>query len=518
MSGLSLNRRQILAAMAAAGLSPAFYQKAALSQSGKVLRVRSYADIQNLDPAFRKAAPEDDIMRNIFIGLADMTPGDTWQWRKDGASRLEQVDPTHIEFTLMDGLSWTDGHGPVTADDVKFSFERMIDPKLDSPYKGDWEALDHVEVKDEKSGVIVLKAPFPPLWNVGLVFGSGKVVSRKAVEAAGGRFDTKPPAQCGRYLLKEWQPKQRVVLARNPDWKGEAPHFDEIHVIPIEDEKTAELGLEAGDIDYTWIATSSIPRYRQTPPKGGKLAVKPSLAYVWLGMNVEAPPFDKLEVRRAIQQAIDVPSVLDAAYFGAAEPATGIIAPGLIGHREKTLYSYNPDAARVLLKEAGIESIECTLAILNKTENASAAQAIQANLAEIGITVTIQQHDSGTFWSLGDEKSGDAWKKLQLIINRFSMQPDPAFATDWFTPEQIGVWNWERWNSPEFGELNKKAKIELDVKKRGEMYVRMQDLMDESGAYVFLTHGAVGVGYSEKIEPSLMPNGNPIFHSFKASA
>ena len=143
---------------------------------------------------------------------------------------------------------------------------------------------------------------------------------------------------------------------------------------------------------------------------------------------------------------------------------------------------------------------------------------MQANLAELGVTVTIQQHDSGTFWSLGDQKSGDSWKKLQLIISRFSMQPDPAFATDWFTPEQIGVWNWERWNSPEFGELNKQAKIELDVKKRGEMYVRMQDLMEEGGAYVFLTHGAVGVGYNEKIEPSLLPNGTPIFHSFKASA
>jgi peptide/nickel transport system substrate-binding protein len=518
MSGHSLNRRQILAAMAVAGLSPAFYPKAALSADGKTLRVRSYADIQNLDPAFRKGAPEDDVMRNIFIGLADMTPGDTWQWKKDGASRLEQVDPTHIEFTLMDGLTWSDGHGPVTADDVKFSFERMIDPKLDSPYKGDWEVLDHVEVKGDKSGTIVLKAPFPPLWNVGLVFGSGKIVSRKAVEAAGGRFDTKPPAQCGRYLLKEWLPKQKAVLARNPDWKGEAPYFDEIHVIPIEDAKTAELGLEAGDIDYTWLEASSIPRFKQTPPKGGKLAVKPSLAYVWLGMNVEAPPFDKLEVRRAVQQAIDVPSVLDAAYFGAAEPATGIIAPGLIGHREKNIYSYNPDAARELLKKAGVGEFECTLAILNTTEFASAAQAVQANLAELGITVTIQQHDSGTFWSLGDEKSGDSWKKLQLIINRFSMQPDPSFATDWFTPEQIGVWNWERWKSPEFGELNKKAKIELDEKKRNEMYIRMQDLMEEGGAYVFLTHGAVGVGYSEKIEPSLMPNGNPIFHSFKASA
>jgi peptide/nickel transport system substrate-binding protein len=518
MSGLGLNRRQILAAMAAAGLSPAFYQKAALSADGKILRVRSYADIQNLDPAFRKGAPEDDVMRNIFVGLAEMTPGDNWQWKLDAATRLEQVDETHIEFTLMDGLTWSDGHGPVTADDVKFSFERMIDPKNDSPYKGDWEALDHVEVKDEKSGTIVLKAPFPPLWSVGLVFGSGRIVSRKAVEAAGGRFDTKPPAQCGRYLLKEWLPKQKAVLVRNPDWKGEAPHFDEVHVIPIEDVKTAELGLEAGDLDYTWIAASSIPRYRQTPPKGGKLAVKPSLAYVWLGMNVDFPPFDKLEVRRAIQQAIDVPSVLEAAYFGAAEPATGIIAPGLPGHRAKTIYSYNPDAARELLKKAGVGEFECTLAVLNTTEFTSAAQAVQANLAELGVKVTIEPHDSGTFWSLGDQKSGDAWKKLQLIINRFSMQPDPSFATDWFTPEQIGVWNWERWNSPEFGELNKTAKIELAVKKRDEMYARMQDLMEESGAYVFLTHGAVGVAYGEKIDPSLMPNGNPIFHSFKASA
>ena len=519
MRGVNLSRRQILAAMAAAGFSPAFYQKAALSADGKALRVRSYADIQNLDPAFRKGAPEDDVMRNIFIGLADMTPGDVWKWRLDAASRLEQTDPTHIEFTLMDGLVWSDGHGAVTADDVKFSFERMIDPKLDAVYKGDWEALDHVDVKDDKSGTIVLKAPFPPLWNVGLVFGSGRIVSRKAVEAVGGKFDTKPPAQCGRYLLKEWQPKQRLILARNPDWKGEAPQFDEIHVIPIEDEKTAELALEAGDIEYTWIAPSSIPRFRQTPPKGGKIAVKPSLAYVWLGMNLEAPPFDKLEVRRAVQHAIDVPSVLDAAYFGAAEPATGIIAPGLIGHREKNIYSYNPDKAREFLNKAGLGSgFECTIDILNKTEQVSAAQAIQANLAEIGVTATIQQHDSGTFWSLGDQKSGDAWKKVQLIINRFSMQPDPSFATDWFTPEQIGVWNWERWNSPEFGDLNKKAKVEQDPAKRGEMYVHMQDLMEEGGCYVFLTHGVTGIGYSDKIEPALMPNGNPIFHAFKAGA
>jgi peptide/nickel transport system substrate-binding protein len=208
--------------------------------------------------------------------------------------------------------------------------------------------------------------------------------------------------------------------------------------------------------------------------------------------------------------------VVDAAYFGAAEPSTGIVAPGLVGHRDKVLYPYDPDKAKALLKEAGVESgFSCTLDILNKAERASAAQAIQAQLAEVGITVTIQQHDSGTFWSIGDEKAGEKWKTIQLLLNRFSMQPDPSWATAWFTPDQIGVWNWERWNSAEFGELHKQGLVELEPDKRDEIYKRMQDLMEESGAYVFLTHEAVGVAYRDNVTPGLQPNGTPNFVDFK---
>lgn len=516
MISTKMTRRQALGTLAAAGLSTTLYPSIAVSQDSRILRVRSYADIQGLDPAFRTGAPDDDVMRCIFPALATMTPGDEWKWQLDAAVKLEQTDPTHIAFTLMDGLKWSGDFGAVTADDVKYSFERFIDPKLEAVYKGDWEALDHVEVIDEKSGVIVLKAPYPPLWNVGLVFGSGKIISRKATEAAGGRFENDVPAQCGRYVLKEWLPKQRTVLVRNPDWPGEPAAFEEIHITPIDDEKTAELGLEAGDLDYTWVATSSIPRYRETPPRGGQITVKPSLAYVWIGINQEKAPFDKLEVRRAIQYAVDVPTLLDAAYFGAAEPATGIIAPGILGHREKVLYAYDPDKAREELAKAGLEDgFECTIDILNKAEHISIAQALQANLADVGITLTIQQHDSGTFWSLGDQKSGDSWKNIQLLLQRFSMQPDPAFGTDWFVPEQIGVWNWERWNSPEFGKLSAEAKLETDTAKRNDMYVKMQDLMEESGSYIFLTHEATGVGYSSKIVPALLPNGLPVFYAFK---
>jgi peptide/nickel transport system substrate-binding protein len=517
MRGFQLNRRRVLQGMAAAGLATGLYPRAAISQDGKILRVRSYSDIQNLDPAFRKSAPEDDIIRNILVGLVALKPGDEWGWVEDAAATINQADETHIEFTLRDGLMWTEGHGPVTADDVKFSYERIADPAMESPYAGDWAQLDHVEVIDDKSGVIVLKQAFAPLWNSTMLYASGAIVSRAAVEAAGGRFETQVPAQCGRYLLTDWQPKQLTVLSRNPDWPGEPPEFDEVHIIPIEDEKTAELAFEGGDLDYTWVSVSSIPRYLETPPEGGAVVVKPSLAYVWLGMNMEAAPFDNADVRRAVQHAIDVPAVLDAAYFGAVEAATGIIAPGLIGHRDAVIYSYDPDRARELLAGAGVSNLDVTLAILNKATNVSMAQAIQANLADVGFNVTINQHDSGTFWTLGDEASGDTWKTIQLILGRFSMQPDPAFATEWFTTDQVGVWNWERWRSEEFDELEAAAKVELDPAKRHEMYVKMQDLMEEGGCYVFLTHEATGVAHRDTIVPGIAPNGTPIFHAFKSA-
>ena len=511
-----MNRRDVMKAAAAVGLFSLVSPVAVRAQGATILRARSYSEIQVLDPAYRKAAPEDDIMRCIFNGLVRRKSADDWSWELDAAESIAQVDEKTIQFTLKPGIMFSGGHGEMTADDVKFSYERIADPANESPYKDDWAVLDNVEVTGTHTGVIHLKEPFAPLWSSTLPTASGQIMSRKAVEAAGGKFETQVPAYSGPYYIKDWSPKQRTVLARNPDWTGAEPAFDEIHILPIEDEKTAELGFEAGDLDFTWVSVSSIPRYLTEAPKGGTVARKPSLAYVWMGMNVEAPPFDDLRVRRAIQHAVNVPEVVDAAYLGAAEPSTGIIAPGLPGHREKTLYGHDLDKARALLKEAGLEAgFECTLDILNKTERVNAAQAVQAQLAEVGIRVTIQQHDSGTFWTLGDQSAGETWKTLQLIIGRFSMQPDPSWATAWFIPDQIGVWNWERWNSPEFGELHKQGLVELDEGKRDEMYKRMQDLMEEGGAYVFLTHESVGIAVREGIEAGMWPNGTPNFLDFR---
>src|SRR5690606_32830681 len=154
--------------------------------------------------------------------------------------------------------------------------------------------------------------------------------------------------------------------------------------------------------------------------------------------------------------------------------------------------------------KAGLSGATVTLDILNKAERLTAAQVVQANLQDVGLNVEIKQNDSGTFWTLG-AKENEYSKKLQMVIQRFSMQPDPSWATEWFTRSQIGVWNWESFDSEEFDKLVVEGKVELDPDKRDAMYKRMQDLMEESGCYVFLTHEVAGVMYRNSVVPGLRP-------------
>ena len=370
--------------------------------------------------------------------------------------------------------------------------------------------LSHVEVTGEREGTIVLKDPFAPLWSIALPYITGNIVSKSAVEAAGGRIGSDPVAESGPYLRDSWNPKEKTVLKRNPDWKGEAPAWDTIEVYPIDDENTAEIAFEAGELDLTRVSLGSVARYRDGVPNGGSLVENPSLFYVWLGMNLDHPKLQNIKLRQAIQHAIDVPTILEASYFGAAAPSTGIIAPGLAGNRANGLVApeANIEKAAALLAESGESNVTLSLDILNKTTYTTMAQVIQANLAAIGVTLEINVLESGAFWASGDNEN------LQLILNRFSMAPDPSYATAWFTTEQAGIWNWERFRNDEFDKIHAAASQETDTAARAKMYSRAQDLMEESGAFKFITHEATPVVHSSRVVPALRPDGLSLLRYF----
>ncbi|MER9820281.1 ABC transporter substrate-binding protein [Mesorhizobium sp. M0129] len=486
---------------------------------GKVLRACSDGDITKLDPAFYNRQVEVDVMSCIYSKLTRYKPGTDWGWELDAAESIEQVDPTHIRFRLKKGIKFTGGHGEMTATDVKFSFERIFKHK--SFLAPQWGSFDRVDLEDDYTGVIVFKTPFAPVWLLSLTDATGHVLSEDAVMKAtkdGGDFGLKPPAFSGPYVLADWKPNQYILLTRNPEWSGPKPGFDEIRVVPIDDLKARERAYLAGDVDFTSISLDSLAGFKSNPPADTKVEEWPSLWYYWIGMNMDHPKLKDINVRKAIQWAINVPQILDAAFAGQVNVATGTCAPGLVGHRAKALVPPEGDLAKAkeFLAKAGVNNLTLTIDCTSDSLNSTIAQVVQAQLSQVGISVEVNVRDNSTFWTLGMESEGERWKDLQLIVNGFIGLPDPNYNTNPFLQNQVGIWNWERFRSARYDELAAKANTIDDPDARGKLYQEMQDLMEDSGAYRFLTNGANPVMYrTTKTLASTRPDGSPLFYDFQ---
>ena len=502
-----LTRRGFLAGTAIAGVTVLGqpWSNVVHAADGRVT-VRVDEDLTNLDPANRSGPVDVNVILAVGQGLVKFKPGST-EWENDAAADIKQVDDKTIEFTLKDGLKFSGDYGPLTAEDVKFSFERFIKPGPDGAkvvYADDWAALDSVEVTGPLSGKIHLKNPSPAVWLIALADGSGVIISKKAFETLGDKFKTTPIGS-GPYILKEWVPRDHFTLVANPDYVGDKPAFAEIIGKPIADDKTAQLALQAGEIDFARIDPTAAKEVQGTA--GLKVETLSAIDYVWIGPNIAKKPFDDIRVREAIRKAIDVPAIIAAAYNGTVEPARALEAPGILGYwKDAPVHERDVEGAKKLLAEAGQEAgFSTKLTVLSKAVPQATAAVVQANLAEIGIDVQIDALDGGAYWAYGEN---DASKDLELVLVEYRGKFDPGFQTQWFTSDQIGTWNWQRFASKEFDDLHKQGGIETDPKKREEIYIAAQKLLDESAAFIWITHNAYTFAYKDTLTPGILPNGN----------
>ena len=502
-----------MAAVGAVGLVGT-YPGISFSASDDFLNVRIYGALDSLDPGYMVGGtPDYDINFCINPSLLH------FDYDSDGAltyrltayvQDVQLRDPTHIYVTLTKGLIWSGGNGEFTMTDVQYSFDRMAE----SEWKGNFAAYDRVDIKDDYNGTIVLKEPFAPFMVTTMAAGTGTIICKKAVEAVGGRFTTEMPATCGPYLY-EWKQKQFIKLTPNPEWTGPKPAYANINCIFITEDTAAALAYEAGEVDCTKIVPSTYERYLKTLPPNSKLAVAGALQYMWMGMNTDHPKLQDIRVRQAIQHAVDADAVNQGAYGGTAEPSFGIVSPGLLGKRNVSKYSYDPAKAKSLLAEAGVSGLELTLKTLNNSERILASTIIQANLQAVGIKVSILPQDSGPFWDMGQESKGDGWKDLELWVMRYGSGADPYEPFQWFVRDQVGIWNWERWSDDEFEALFKEGIAESDSSRRNEIYVRMQEIMEDTGAYVWLTHEAEVYVHRDNLVVDLAPSGETLMLYFK---
>ncbi|MBN1316082.1 MAG: hypothetical protein JXA42_11455 [Anaerolineales bacterium] len=470
----------------------------------KILRVRVYGDIQNMDPAFIVSANDAAVTDAVFEGLVRYGPN-SYDIINQLAETLEpSEDGLEIYFKLKEGVMWHKGYGELTAEDVKFSYERMIDPELAAAYSDDWATLSHVEVLSKYEGKIVLNEPLSTLWTTTLPMTSGNIICKKQVEEIGVEKFATDIVGTGPYYLAEWKPKEKIILARNEDFHGDAPYWDEIHLLPIEDSKTAEVALEAGELDFSAISLASLERYESDP--NFMVLKQPSLNYTWIGINVENPKLQDINVREAIRYGIDVPSILLATYMGQAEQSGAMVPKGLLGYwADAPLIKSDVEKAKEYMAKAGLETLDLEIACQDTSEYRTWAEIAQANLAEIGINLTINPMDSSTYWSMGEGEKG---LEVELYTSKYSSQPDPAWYTMWFVCEQVGVWNWNRWCSPEFDALHQEGLVTTDSERRNEIYIEMQQIYHDAAQAVWITHPLNAFAYSPDILPATSPNGD----------
>jgi peptide/nickel transport system substrate-binding protein len=471
----------------------------AFAQSDETLtvRARNGADIDTMDPAFYQGNEENNIDLVLYSKLLRYEPNST-DVVLDAAESIElSEDGLSIDFTLREGIQFHHGYGEMTAEDVEFSLERFIDPEVDSPYGSDWDRLVDVEVTGRYTGTIHLDDVHAPVLSSTLPFNTGSILSKAAFEERGDRFATQPVGS-GPYYWSSWTPNQRIVLERFDPYYDEAPYFATIEILPILDPLIAEFSFDAGELDATEISLDSVGRYEER--EGVTVNVLDTLRYHWLSYNMRHAPFDDIRVREAIRYTVDVDEILTGAYNDVPNRANTMLAPDILGHWDDAP-AYQPDLerARELLAEAGYpDGFETTIITDDVPYHQQAAAIVQQQLRRVGIDAEIRIVQN-MFDEIGEgDEQGLHYASFSAII-------DPGYWFEWFTCDQIGAWNYWSWCNEEYDQLKDEAARTAEPDERAERYVRMQQLIDEDVAAIWVTNGAsVYVHETGELDPAFL--------------
>ncbi len=439
-----------------------------------------------LDPHKTSAYFSFQVLENVFDTLVEpdedlrMRPALAESWQVSADQRV-------WTFRLRPGLTFHDG-SPLTADDVVFSYRRIIDEHLTNVDR--LSAVTEVTAVDPLTVRITVARPTPNLLtNLGGFKGMA-IVQRANVET--GRIATHPVGT-GPFEFRGARSGDSITLVANDDhWAG-PPRLNGVTFRFISEPATALSALQAGEIDWT----DAIPTQRVTQLRNDDsltLAVTPSNDYWYLALNHARAPWHDLRVRRAIAFGIDREAIVTATGYGTATANQLAIPPGDFWYTHYDRYRYDLDRARALLDEARAAGVDPPrrldmLVTGDYPQTVTAAQIIADNVAPLGITVDIRTVDFATWL---DEQNNGTFDMLMMgwLGN---IDPDDYYYAQHHTD---GASNAQRFSDPEVDRLLDAARAEPDRDRRKALYDRAATLIADRVSYLFLYNPAVVQAWS----------------------
>lgn len=430
-------------------------------------------DPDGFHPHQSVAAATGEIAFNIYEGLVKAAPDGSiipalateWEISSDGLV---------YTFTLREGVKFHNGRLLEPAD-VVYCFERLIDPEI-SPKASEFAAVQSVEAQGNNI-VITLSQPDSALLALLTEF-RASIYPPEAED----QLSTKPVGT-GPFVLTSWQPNNQLELTRFEQyWDANLPLLDRVTLQIIPDPSTAVTNLRTGHVDL-------IPRLE--PDYLHQVEDDPNLTIIdgpmnlvqLLVINNARPPFDQLEVRQAIAHAINRQQIIQGAAWGRGTPTGSNMSPAMSAWYVDVTdtYPHDPDMARDLLAQAGYPDGFSAVIHLPAPYplHCSAGEIIVDQLARVGITLEIQVVEWSTWL---DQIYSD--RDFALTVIGFTGKLDPHSVLGRYQSDSGR--NFGNFHSQEYDELVAQGKVETDFTTRHAIYQRIQELLAEEVAGVFL--------------------------------
>jgi len=457
----------------------------------------------NLDPRVGIDASSERIHELIFDDLLERD--EHLNVRPALAERWDIPDRLTYIFHLHHGVKFHDG-GPLTARDVKWTFDSMLQGKIRSTKTAAYRFVDRVEARDDYTVVFHLKEPFATLlWNLsdgamGIVpYGSGDEISRQPIGSGPFRFISA-------------EPDKEVIIERNSDYWGEKARLERVRFMVVPDTTTRALELRKGSADIVNNAlTSDLVLALEREPNLEVLH-GPGTVLNYLAFNLRDPILKDVRVRRAIAFAINRQPMIEYLWRGFAQPAASVLPRQSWAYNaEVPGYDYDPQRARQILDTAGyraVGGVRFHLTMKTSTEETTRliAAVLQQQLREVGIALDIRTFEFATFFS--DVTSG-AYQLYSLRWIGGNEDPDIfeyAFHSAKFPPHGA---NRSYYSNSRIDALIDQARSELDQNARKQLYAEIQQILADELPYVNLWYLDNMLVHSKRVQGlTLNPSGN----------
>lgn len=476
------------------------------------LRLMLKDDLSTLDPAFIVDVPGGAVAAKIFNNLVrfdregKVVPdlAESWDVSPDG---------TVFRFRLREGVRFHSGR-ELEAADVVYSLRRLLDPAVNSPRFWLLEGVATAEdfrsgassglagIRSPQAGVVEIELSRPsPLFLYYLALPGCAIVPRESAEEGGGSFASRPVGT-GPFRLREWRRQDRLVLDRNPDYFAGSPALPGVVYRVIPEALTATVEFERGNLDLFEVPRAEHRKYTSTTPWKDLVESRVGLNIYYLGFNCRRPPLDDLRVRQAFNYALDREKIIEVILENRAVAAAGPVPPGLLPPSGDG-YRYDPDRARRLLAESGVEPpLRVELLFKSDREVLTIAEVIQSYLKEVGIELILLQREWSAFLQALNEGEFDIF-----YLSWWGDYPDPEnFLYPTFHTANLGPGgNRTLFSDPELDEMLQDAAASINPERRKERLAAAARRVTDLAPWVFLWHKKEVMIRSPRLENYRIP-------------